>query len=590
LADSESLERVLETFRRSYDAPLPAATEDTLAGNMSNTIAGRICNYFDLGGGGFTVDGACSSSLLGVGMACNALVSGEMDVALAGGVDVSLDPFEIVGFAKTQALAKEDIRPYDERAGGMLTGEGCGIVVLMRESDACVRGLPIHALIKGWAYSSDGSGGITAPEVKGQMRALSRAYEVAGYPMSSVQLIEGHGTGTPLGDKVELTAVQNVLKSGASEFDCVIGSIKANIGHTKAAAGAAGLIKTIQALKYKILPTTVSCERPSPVFGQSNWQLRPNLRGQIWKLNDGPRRAAVSSMGFGGANSHVTLEEANRDATPSSDHLDLLGSNQTSELIVLHAGSKEELLGRINQLVPIADRICLAELTDLSAALCRRPVAGTARFACVVDSPWNLSRILRQAATRLEAGTTLPELEDQSNGIYSGETVSYPSLVALFPGQGSQRLNMAERLHERYPFVRELFDRAGVGFAGQVFKELLGAPAEPIAAWESELKATQVAQPAVVAASVATLRVLDFLGLRPSVAVGHSLGEISALSASGAFDAVRPSLTAIYQGERPICATWSPLIFTIHSRHRSLRWRLRRHRAPRKFNRLQRQR
>jgi enediyne polyketide synthase len=151
--EENAVQGILTAFRQSYEAPLPESSEDTLAGNMANTIAGRISNYFDLGGGSFTVDGACSSSLLSIVLACDALVKGDQDLVFTGGVDVSLDPFEIIGFAKTQALAKDDMRPYDERANGMMTGEGCGILLLMREADARDRGLAIHALIKGWAYS-----------------------------------------------------------------------------------------------------------------------------------------------------------------------------------------------------------------------------------------------------------------------------------------------------------------------------------------------------------------------------------------------------------------------------------------------------
>jgi enediyne polyketide synthase len=177
------LQQLVASVKTVYEAPLPEITEDTLAGNMANTIAGRICNYFDFGAGGFTVDGACASSLLSVAMACNALASGEMDLALAGGVDISLDPFEIVGFAKTRALAADDIRPYDQRAAGMLTGEGCGMVVLAREAEARAAGYSIRALIRGWGYSSDGAGGLTAPEVEGQLRALRQAYARAGSPL-----------------------------------------------------------------------------------------------------------------------------------------------------------------------------------------------------------------------------------------------------------------------------------------------------------------------------------------------------------------------------------------------------------------------
>ena len=548
-ADEQNIPRILAAFRQFFEAPFPESNEDTLAGNLSNTIAGRVCNHFDFGGGGFTVDGACASSLLGVVIACDALVKGDLDLALAGGVDVSLDPFEIVGFAKTQALAREDIRPYDERANGMLPGEGCGLIVLMRESDARARGLKIHALLKGWAYSSDGKGGITAPEVEGQVRALRWAYERAGYPMSSVGLIEGHGTGTPVGDKVELTAIQQVLQGNANGFHCTIGSIKGNIGHCKAAAGAAGLIKAIQSLKYKIFPPTVNCEHPVNTFSQSGWKLRPSLKGKEWPSNDAPRRASVSSMGFGGANSHVTLEEANPDDRASAEDLALLGSAQSSELILLAESSIDGLRQKIDKLIPIVERICRAELTDLAAALAKRPLDGNIRLAFVAESPWSLADSLRHTSKRLSEGAELSSLDAGDDGVFAGKALNNPSLVALFPGQGSQRLNMGERLSERYPFVREFLDHVDSKVTERTFRETLGASSAQIQEWETQLKATQFAQPAIVAASMATFRVLEFLGLRPALAIGHSLGEITALHAAGVLDAPTALGLALLRGE-----------------------------------------
>ena len=548
--DEENIRRVLAAYREVFEAPLPESNEDTLAGNMSNTIAGRVCNHFDFGGGGFTVDGACSSSLLSVVIACDALVKGDLDFAVAGGVDVSLDPFEIVGFAKTQALAKEDIRPYDERAGGMMTGEGCGLVVLMREADARSRGLKIHALLKGWAYSSDGKGGITAPEVEGQARALSRAYERAGYPMSSIGYLEGHGTGTPVGDKVELTAIQRVLQSdGGGKVHCAIGSIKANIGHCKAAAGAAGLIKAIQTLKHKILPPTVNCGRPINAFAQSDWKLRPSLKGKVWEANGAPRRASVSSMGFGGANSHVTLEEASPGDQATAENLALLGSAQPSELILLAAASVDGLRQQIEKLIPMADRICHAELTDLAAALAARKPTGKLRLAIVAETPWGLADSLRLVAARLSEGAALSAIDAPSDGIFAGQALNNPGFVALFPGQGSQWLNMGERLSERYPFVRELHEGVDGHVTGRTFRDTLGAALDQIQEWETQLKATQIAQPAIVAGSTATLQVLEFLGLRPSFSIGHSLGEITALHAAGAFDATTAVRLAAMRGE-----------------------------------------
>ncbi|WP_433541553.1 beta-ketoacyl synthase N-terminal-like domain-containing protein [Streptosporangium sandarakinum] len=205
--DDERLEAFLADYEAAYKSPFPPIDEDTLAGGLSNTIAGRICNHFDLNGGGYTVDGACSSSLLSVVTAGKALADGDIDVAVAGGVDLSIDPFEIVGFAKTGALAKNDFRLYDRHSNGFWPGEGCGMVVLMRESDALAAGHRIYATVAGWGISSDGRGGMTRPEVSGYQLALRRAYERAGFGIETVALFEGHGTGTALGDATELKAL-----------------------------------------------------------------------------------------------------------------------------------------------------------------------------------------------------------------------------------------------------------------------------------------------------------------------------------------------------------------------------------------------
>ena len=235
-------------------------------------------------------------------------------------------------------------------------------------------------------------------------------------------------------------------------------------------------------------------------------------------------------MGFGGANSHVTLEEANPEDAPSAAHLKLLGSHQSSELILLSAPDTNGLLGQVRQLLPIAERICLAELTDLSAALAKRPTVGPVRLAIVTGTPWDLVKALRQVAEKLESGDCpRSSLSDSSAGIFAGTTVQNPTLVALFPGQGSQRLNMGERLCERYPLARELFDRVDGEVTKRMFRDTLGARPECLQEWETRLKATEIAQPAIVAASAATLQVLDFLGLHPTFAIGHSLGEITAL-------------------------------------------------------------
>src|SRR5581483_9368809 len=215
--DIEHRRTFLDTLEDHYKAPFPSINEESLAGGLSNTIAGRICNYFDLKGSGYTVDGACAASLLAVAHSCSALTSGDLDVALAGGVDISLDPFELVGFAKTGALAEKEMYIFDARSNGFFPGEGCGFVVLMRHSDALAQKRHIYALIQGWGLSSDGNGGITRPEVAGQLLALQRAYRRAPWGIDTVEYFEGHGTGTAVGDATELQTISQARrKVGAS--------------------------------------------------------------------------------------------------------------------------------------------------------------------------------------------------------------------------------------------------------------------------------------------------------------------------------------------------------------------------------------
>ncbi|HEY3610618.1 MAG TPA: polyketide synthase, partial [Pseudonocardiaceae bacterium] len=215
--DDGQLTFFLNQLEARYKHPFPPIDEDTLAGGLANTIAGRICNYFDFGGGGFTVDGACSSSLLSVATACNALVNGELDAAVAGGVDLSIDPFEVIGFAKTGALAKGEMRVYDKHSNGFWPGEGCGMIVLMRDEDAIAQGLRRYATIAGWGWSSDGKGGITRPEAEGHLLAIDRAYAKAGFDIGTVSYLEGHGTGTAVGDETELTVFTTARRAAAPD-------------------------------------------------------------------------------------------------------------------------------------------------------------------------------------------------------------------------------------------------------------------------------------------------------------------------------------------------------------------------------------
>ena len=407
----ERQRELLAPMETLYKRPFPPVGAETLAGGLSNTIAGRVCNHFDLKGGGYTVDGACASSLLAVINACSSLVAGDLEVAVAGGVDLSIDPFELVGFAKTGALAGDAMRVYDARAAGFWPGEGCGVVVLMRHEDALMMRRRVYAVIRGWGVSSDGHGGITRPEVEGQIIALRRAYASAGYGANTVAYFEGHGTGTAVGDATELQALARVRREAAVEVvadgtkasPAVVSSVKAIIGHTKAAAGIAGLIKATMALRAQILPPAAGCDDPREELKGAGSALRTLKQGELFS-NDAHLRAGVSAMGFGGINTHVTLEAIDDDRRQSltSRERGLLRSAQDDELFLFSARDTAQLENQIERVLGYAERLSGSELTDLARRLSETLRPLPVRAALVASSPVKLSGRLEALRSRAQ--------------------------------------------------------------------------------------------------------------------------------------------------------------------------------------------
>jgi enediyne polyketide synthase len=507
----------LEDLRRAYQAPFPVPGDESLAGGLSNTIAGRICNYYDLHGGGYTVDGACASSLLAVATACSHLVAGDWDVALAGGVDLSLDPFELVGFSRLGALASGEMRVFDARPTGFWPGEGCGMVVLMRYEDAVRQHRRVYAVIRGWGISSDGSGGITRPEVRGQLLAVQRAYQRAGFEPGSVAYLEGHGTGTPVGDTTELQVlVQARLASPPLGPPAAVGSIKANIGHTKAAAGVAGLIKATLAVTRQVLPPTTGWETPHPVLAESGRVLRLLREGEPWPASQ-PLRAGVSAMGFGGINAHLVIESAaaTRFAGVGPRERMLLTTPQDAELFAFRGADLPSLRRQVARVRAYAGRVSRAELADLAAALAGALEPGGFRAAVVASRPAELAERLDLLDSWLADGVT-QRLDDRRE-VLLGSGQEAPAVGLLFPGQGSPVRLDGGLWARRFPLVRKLLQQAAVPAYGDAVP-------------------TQVAQPAIVAMSQAGLQILERLGIVGQAAVGHSLGELSAYHWAHALD------------------------------------------------------
>jgi enediyne polyketide synthase len=503
----------LTSVESRYKSAFPPVDEDTLAGGLSNTIAGRICNQFDFKGGGFTVDGACSSSLLSVLTACTALSNDAIDAAVVGGVDLSIDPFEVIGFAKTGALATGEMRVYDKRSNGFWPGEGCGMLVLLRQEDAEARGLRIYATIAGWGFSSDGKGGITRPEAAGHKLALSHAYRLAGFDIGTVGYLEGHGTGTAVGDATELQVFAEARKEAHSTGPAAISTIKGNIGHAKAAAGVAGLIKATMAVHHQVIPPATSHVDPHSALDAEVLQVPRTA--ELWPAGQ-PIRAGVSAMGFGGINAHVVItgHDSFRRTGLDARTARLVGSRQDCELLLLDAKSVVDLRGRLASLAELCGRLAFAELGDLAATLAAEAGDGPVRAAIVAASPDQAEERLGKLLSVLDSGAR--EAIDLSAGVFLGMGTGTPRIGYMFPGQGSGK-GTEGALRQRFPAVRELYQTAAL-------------PAD------GDMVATAVAQPRIATSSVAGLRILATLGIEAEAAMGHSLGELTALHWAGAMD------------------------------------------------------
>jgi len=525
--DEAGRERLLRAIEAEYKSPFPIPNEDSLAGGLANTIAGRICNHFDFKGGGYTVDGACSSSLLAVADACSALAAGDADMVLAGGVDLSIDPFELIGFSRTAALARTDMRVYDECSEGFWPGEGCGFVALMRLDDALDSCEHIHAVIRGWGMSSDGQGGLTRPEPAGQAIALRRCYARAGYDIGSVGYFEGHGTGTKVGDAAELTALTTArCADGGPKHAAIISSIKANIGHTKAAAGLAGLLRATKCVSERVLPPTTACHQPLAMLTGNPAKLRVSDRAMAWDGADVPRRAGISAMGFGGINTHVTIEEAppvSRVSVPAAGDGDLtrFWTGQELGLFLFAANRREDLIWSIGHLAGFADRCSRAELHDLAAELARRATRGALspwKAAVVATNPAQLTQRLNQLREHLEKTEEAQPLHlAPADGLFFSGGGILGRIGLIFSGQAAPVRVRAGSYERCFEPVRRVYQTAGLEcFAGR--------------------DDTAAAQPAIAAASLAGIDLLRGLGIEGDLALGHSLGELAALHWAGCYD------------------------------------------------------
>ena len=514
--DSAELEgaaarRVRANFRDRVRGAFPAPTEESLAGGLANTIAGRIANQLDLRGGAWSVDAACASSLVALAAAADLIAAGRADAAIVAAVDLSLDPFELVGFSRNGALAPRRMRVFDARAEGFWPGEGAGAVILMSGAAARRSGCDADLRLAGWAVSSDGSGGLTRPDAQGQRRALDAAYRQAGIDPATLGYVEAHGTGTAVGDPVEVGALAGFL-GPAAEGALPIGSIKANIGHTKAAAGLAGLIRTAAAIRAGIVPPHVGCEEPHPIFAETGHRLRVPVAPEPWRA--GPRAAGISGFGFGGVNAHAVLSApARAPARP----LPPAPPARNGDLFLFGGRDAAALAPQLRAFADRAASLTFAELGDASAALARAVAPGPLRLAFSAEDPGRAGRRAEAALAALAGGTP-------AAGIRIGTAAAPPRIGFVFPGQAAPARTRPGAWGHRFPGLY------------------------PRLPDESDPTRTDRAQPLIARACLAGLDLLAAMGVAADAAVGHSLGELVALAWSGAIPAAALAELAAARG------------------------------------------
>jgi malonyl CoA-acyl carrier protein transacylase len=513
--------------------------ENTFPGLLQNVISGRIANRFDFHGTNCVIDAACASSLGALHMSLKELLCGDSDLVLTGGIQTISNPQVFMCFSKTPALSfSGNCRPFDEKADGTMLGEGVGFFALRRLTDAERDGNQIYAVIRGLGSSSDGKGkSIYAPEAAGQVRALRRAYQKAGFDPKTVELVEAHGTGTMAGDAAELKSLCTVFSEDETSDKqwCALGSIKSQIGHTLGSAGAASMMKTVLALHHKVLPPTLHVQKPTNVVDFPNSPLYLNTEARPWiHTEEHPRRAAVSSFGFGGTNFHIVLEEY-RGPGISPQRRDVF----PEELFLISGDSSEQLRQGVRQLCQAhQDGASLFSLSK--QALEKFSTSHPLRLALVVSSGEDLQKKLPQIETALEKN--LEEVWLPPLGIYFQRSFQVNKIAFLFPGQGSQYLNMGADLAMHLDTFRQVWDRGdGVPLEPplRLSRVVFPIPAfspEETKAQESRLTATQWAQPALGMTSAAMLGLLKQMGLNADFAAGHSFGEITALHHAGCFD------------------------------------------------------
>jgi acyl transferase domain-containing protein/SAM-dependent methyltransferase len=482
-------------------------------GNAFSVAAGRLSYYLGLQGPSLAIDTACSSSLVAVHLACQALRLGECDLALAGGVNLILTPEMNINFSKARMMAADGrCKTFDAAANGYVRGEGCGMIVLRRLSDALADGDRVLAVVRGSALNQDGrSGGLTAPNGPAQEAVIRGALANAGIEASAVSYVETHGTGTPLGDPIEAGALGAIFKDHR-DAPLLIGSVKTNVGHLEAAAGVAGLIKVVQSLRRQAIPQNLHFHQGNPLIEWDALNLAVPTQARPWTPIAGRRIAGVSSFGFSGTNAHVLLEEAPLGPAPVA-----ADAERPVHILALSArepGTLRDLAGRY------ADR--LADGSPLSD-ICFSANSGRAHFNHRLSVVGASASEMREALLAFGDGRSHPGL-----GVGAVDETQRPRVAFLFTGQGSQYAGMGRALYETCPVFKQALDECASGFKPYIDRDLL-----EVMFSDAAINETRYAHPTIFSLQLALTKLWRSWGIEPVAALGHSLGEYAAAHAAG---------------------------------------------------------
>jgi acyl transferase domain-containing protein/NAD(P)-dependent dehydrogenase (short-subunit alcohol dehydrogenase family)/acyl carrier protein len=538
-------EMLVEIGRR-----LPDTNEDTMPGELTNIIAGRVAAVYNLRGPNFTSDAACASTFAALQGAVDSLVDHHYEVAITGGMDRNMGASTFVKFSKIGALSADGSFPYDSRANGFVMGEGGAFFVCKRLDDAEKAGDRIYAVIRGVGGASDGKGkGITAPNPVGQRLAIERAWRRAGLDISTMTMLEGHGTSTPVGDAAELESLVGLLAQGTPiKHKIAIGSVKSQIGHLKSSAGAAGLLKAVLACHHKILPPSIHFQSPNPAVPWDKIPIEVNTKVRPWERPSfAPRRCGVSAFGFGGTNFHVVVEEyipgllgkrqpmiqvpAAQGTSPSTASVSTTAADDRPQMF-----GPALALGGLD-LASLKTQVAQA-MADAKAGRApdRSPpradfLAAQNRLVIAFEDAGELLKKCETAMEALDKNDARKWRILQTKGIYFGRGPA-GKVAFLFPGQGSQYVNMLADVPD--PIVRETFaeaDRTMGPLLGRSLTSYVYQDAGDVAGMEvaeEALKDTTICQPAMVATDIAIMRLLAKHGVFPDLVMGHSLGEWAA--------------------------------------------------------------